>query len=182
MRIALTPFAVKSILGGAYGKALAIFVIAGITDALDGVLARKFGWSTRAGAYLDPIADKVLLVAVYLCLGVGGLLPWWLVAIVLGRDVLILLFSGAVIVFTPHRHFSPSVWGKISTTVQMVTAVTVIASRAIPPPTLVLCANVLVGVTAAATVWSGIHYSWVGRQMLREPRQLSRIDGGPTRG
>lgn len=168
-RAALTPLAVSTILRYDYEQALGVFALAGITDALDGHLARKYGWRTAAGAWLDPVADKVLLVSVYLALGAASGLPRWLVAMVVGRDVLILLASGAIMLATGRRSFQPSLWGKISTIFQMTTAVAVIAGGVFPVSQLRWLAAVLVWVTAASTLWSGAHYGWVGARMLRAP-------------
>lgn len=166
-RLAITPLAVGSILRGNYRQALLIFMVAGITDGLDGMLARKFQQSTPFGAYLDPIADKTLLVAIYLALGASGLVPWWLVKIVFGRDILLLACTGAALLLTKHRDFRPSVWGKISTFMQIVTAVLVIAGRAVGSEALGQLAKILIGVTAVTTVWSGLHYGWRGRRLFR---------------
>ena len=70
-------------------------LFAGFTDAADGYVARKMGDASRIGAYLDPIADKLLLTAIYICFGVAGLTPWWLVYLVVGRDVMILSLAAA---------------------------------------------------------------------------------------
>jgi cardiolipin synthase len=160
VRLVLAPFAVWAIAAGEYRMALALIVAAAATDGLDGIVARRFGSATRLGAYLDPIADKALLSAVYLALGVSGLAPWWLVALVFGRDLLILALAGAALAFTKHRDFPPSVWGKLSTFVQSVVAALLIFSRAFPEAAAP--AAPLVWAAAAATAWSGLHYLWRG--------------------
>jgi cardiolipin synthase len=169
-RLVLTPVISMAILRQAHGQALALLAVAGLTDALDGYLARRFGGSTRLGAYLDPIADKVLLLTVYISLGSAGLIPPWLVMIVVGRDLLILAFAGAALLWTAHRGFDPSVWGKLSTLVQIVTGVVVIASRALASPMLIEWAAMLPAITAITTAWSGLHYAWRAAGMLRPPR------------
>ena len=93
-RILLVPVVVWLIIGGSHGWAFVIFLIAGVTDSIDGFLARHYHWKTELGAYLDPIADKLLLVAIYVTLGLLSHLPAWLVIAVVSRDVLIV---GAVI-------------------------------------------------------------------------------------
>lgn len=157
-RLLLTPFAVRTVLTGQYGAALWIFAIAALTDGLDGLLARRMGCPTRLGAYLDPLADKVLLSGTYVALGLSGLTPWWLVGLIFGRDLLILALAGAALLFTHYREFPPTVWGKLSTAVQILVAVLVIVGRAfpaveLPPAPLVLA-------VAAATAWSGVNYLW----------------------
>lgn len=166
-RLVMTPFVVAAVLGGSYRLALAIFLVAGITDALDGPAARKWHATTRVGAYLDPIADKILLVAVYLSLGIVGLLPVWLVVLILGRDVLLLASVGALLILTPHREFLPSGWGKLSTFAQIATAVTAITAQAIASPMLERWVGILIWGAAAATLWSGLHYAWRARRFFR---------------
>jgi cardiolipin synthase len=171
-RLLAAPFVAACILRQAYGQALALLAAAGATDALDGFLARRCGCSTRLGAWLDPIADKALLVTVYVSLGSAGLVPQWLVMIVVGRDLLILAFAGVAFLTTQYRRFDPSVWGKLSTLVQIVTSVVVIGSRALPWPALTLWAGTLPVITAIVTVWSGLHYAWRAAQTLRGSRRI----------
>ena len=106
IRLLLTPFILEALWKFQFRKALVLVLIAGATDALDGYLARQFGWTTRLGAYLDPIADKLLLVSVYIMLGVDRAIPYWLVWVVLGRDVLILAMVG--IAFARQRSITGS--------------------------------------------------------------------------
>jgi len=98
-RLFLTPFVALDIWDGFYGRAIALFLVAGLTDIADGLLARKMGEATQAGAYLDPIADKILLTAIYLSLGLVHAMPWWIVALVFGRDLLILSMAAYGLLF-----------------------------------------------------------------------------------
>ena len=166
-RLVLAPFVAADIWNGRYGRAIVLFFIAGFTDVIDGLLARRMGESTKAGAYFDPIADKVLLSVIYISLGVAHAMPWWIVGIVFGRDILILAMAAYGLAFTTLRKFPPSVWGKLSTFVQIGAALVVMGGRAgIPvPDRLVLWPLV------AATVWSGVHYAWRGIQMLNAARK-----------
>jgi cardiolipin synthase len=173
-RAGLTPFAVEAILSRRYWLALVIFAAAGITDAIDGVLARKYGLSSRAGAYIDPIADKVLLVSAYLSLGYVELMPLWLVVIVLGRDVLLLGLSGMALLFTRRRSFPPSRWGKLSTFFQILTAGIVIGAEAVGFTVLRHMVQILFVVTAAATIWSGADYLWRGFRMAHSSILVSQ--------
>jgi cardiolipin synthase len=155
-RLVLAPFAVAAILAQDYRRALALFAVAGTTDAIDGPVARWLGSVSRLGAYLDPVADKALLSAGYLALGLAGAVPWWLVGLIFGRDLLILALVGWALLFTKHRDFPPSAAGKVSTIVQVVTGVVVMLDRGfagwpISPQPLFWAA-------AAATVWSGGGY------------------------
>ena len=119
VRIAMTPWVVIALVQGDCLKALWLSCIAGFTDAADGFLARRFGWSTRLGAYLDPIADKFLLTSLYVCFGIARIVPGWVVWLVVGRDILILLLAAGGILFTSRRDFPPTVWGKLSTVIQI---------------------------------------------------------------
>ncbi len=166
-RVLAAPLASALILSQAYGQALALLIAAGATDGLDGVLARRYDCATRFGAYLDPIADKILLVTVYISLGFARLVPTWLVAIVVGRDLFILLIAGLALLVTAQRRFDPSVWGKLSTFVQIATGVEVIAAQATGFSPLLMWAGILQTITAITTAWSGLHYAWRAALALR---------------
>jgi cardiolipin synthase len=167
LRLGLAPYVAGTILQERYLLAVTIFFIAGLTDIIDGGLARRYGWATPAGAYLDPIADKVLLSTVYICLAMRRSIPWWFVAILFGRDLLILAASGAALLFTGVRRFPPSVWGKFSTFLQLLTAGAWMVRNAFPLFAFDSIARGLIWPTAAATVWSGLHYGWRGMRILR---------------
>lgn len=160
-RIALTPFVVLSILAGNCRRALLLCAVAGCSDGLDGFLARRFDWKSRLGAYLDPIADKLLLTSVYVSLGLAAMVPWWVVWLVVGRDVFILSMVVLAFAFTRYRDFPPSIAGKISTAIQIVAALWVLATcdRAAP---------LVVWTIAAVTTCSGIDYGVRGAFMLRK--------------
>jgi cardiolipin synthase len=162
VRLILTPVLVVAILHRQWKPAFWIGIAAGITDVLDGYAARLLKLSSRVGAYLDPLADKLLLSACYLALGIAHTLPWWMVALVFGRDIFILGMAAYGYLFTIVREFPPSVWGKLSTFVQIVTAMVLIGGRAgfDPPAAPFLWAMV------ATTAWSGIHYGWKGWSIL----------------
>ena len=162
-RLVLAPFIASDILHGHYGRAIILLFAAGFTDVIDGFLARRFEISTRVGAYFDPIADKILLSVIYVALGLAGAMPWWMVAVVFGRDLLILAMAGYGLLFTSLRKFPPSVWGKISTFFQIAAALVVMGARAgIPAPVTLALSLMLV-----ATVVSGLHYIWRGIVMLQ---------------
>ncbi|NJB66640.1 cardiolipin synthase [Desulfobaculum xiamenense] len=120
-RILLTPGFVMSFIGGQVDMALALFTLAGVTDAADGLLARVLHQRTRLGAMLDPLADKVLISSAFLCLGISGWVPAWLVVMVISRDLIIvgglalLTFWGVDI----RREIHPSWLSKFNTTGQI---------------------------------------------------------------
>jgi len=177
LRFPLAPWVAVSILRGSYRQALVLLAVAGITDGLDGYAARRLGAASRLGAWLDPVADKALLVTVYISLGVAGLIPSWLVWMVVGRDVLILSFAGVTLLARKTSRFEPSVWGKLSTLVQIVTGVAVIAARVVPSAVLTWWSEVLPVVAAITTGWSGIHYAWLA---LPGQNPASRRDHVPS--
>jgi cardiolipin synthase len=158
-RVALTPFIIQDILEARPGRALTLFLVAAITDAIDGWLARISDSGTQFGAYLDPIADKVLMSGIFLALGAAQFVPWWFVAIVLGRDLYLLIAVAAMLALTKVRKFPPSRWGKLSTFVQIATAVTWMTRNLLPGPLLDALASAMLWVCAAFTLWSGLHYT-----------------------
>ena len=120
LRLSFIPFIVSSILEGHYQVALTLFVLAGISDALDGVLARSLGQRTKLGEYLDPIADKLLISTLFLVLSATHRIPWRVTVIVFSRDIIILVVCTLVYATTSLRDFSPSIFGKANTVVQIV--------------------------------------------------------------
>jgi cardiolipin synthase len=166
-RLLLAPAIACAILKGRAFAALSLFAVAAATDLIDGYLARHFGATTAAGAFLDPIADKLLLAGVYLALALAGSIPWWLVCVIFGRDLLILAASAVALLATKLRAFPPSVWGKASTFFQILTAVACMGRNAFGWPLLAALSAVLIWPTLALTVWSGVHYGWRGVRLLR---------------
>jgi cardiolipin synthase len=166
-RLVLTPFVVIAILDGRHLLAAELFAVAAFTDLLDGAAARRLRLATQTGAYFDPIADKCLLSGVYLALALAGIVPRWLVVIIFGRDLLILAGVGTVMLFTSVRGFPPSVWGKASTFVQILTAVAWMARNALQLPWLNAVASFLIWPCAAFTIGSGLHYVGRGIQIAR---------------
>ena len=134
--------------------ALLVMFFAGVTDALDGFLARRWKVPSRIGEVLDPIADKALLSGAFAALWLAGAIDGWLTAIVFGRDVLILAGAGGALLLSKRlRRFPPSVWGKLSTIVQM--ALVVIVTAGLEP-----LFGLAKWATAALTLGSFVHYAW----------------------
>jgi cardiolipin synthase len=168
-RLCIVPVVLIAVVHGRYGIALAWMAVAGISDAFDGMLARQLRVESRVGAYLDPIADKCLLSGVYFALAYAGAMPWWLTGIVFGRDALMLLAIAVAFLITNIRDFPPSVWGKVSTAIQIVTALAALLAGFLELGVWTRSVNlVFFVITAAATAWSGVHYLWVGVRMLRQ--------------
>lgn len=158
-RIALAPAFVLVLNDSDYKLALAIFVIAGLSDGLDGFIAKRFHYQSRFGAILDPAADKILLVSAYVMLTVLDQLPFWLVIVVVFRDLLIV---GGYVVYTSMYgpvHMRPSWISKLNTFMQIALVVTVLSERAVDI-TYPYVGATLVYVVFATTVVSGGHYLW----------------------
>jgi len=119
-RLALAPYLFLLMFRHQYRTIIPLFILIGITDVADGFFARHYGASSRLGAYLDPLADKILLSGTFLVLALTGAIETWLAAVVLGRDVLILATAAVLYLTTARRNFPPSPWGKASTFVQVV--------------------------------------------------------------
>ena len=166
-RLLLAPFIFAAIVRGRHDTALILFVMAGLTDGLDGLLARRIHQATPLGAYLDPVADKVLLSGVYISLAIAHIIPSWLVVLIFGRDIFLLATSGIALAFTAYREFRPSVWGKASTFVQIACATAWMTQDALRLPPLHTLTQALVWPVAAITIWSGLHYSWRGFRFLK---------------
>ena len=167
LRLVLVPFIIKDIIDGLHFRALTLFFIAAVTDVIDGALARSASGTTQTGAYLDPIADKCLMSGVFLALGAAEIVPWWFVGIVFGRDLLILTGVLAVVALTKVRKFPPSRWGKLSTFVQIVTAICWMTRNAWPGPVLHAISSAMLWVCAACTAASGLDYTWRGMHLVR---------------
>jgi cardiolipin synthase len=155
-RLLAAPYILYLLWTGEYGTALVWFSIASATDVLDGFLARRFQAGSRLGALLDPVADKVLLSGSFLTLGLKHAIPFWLMAIVLGRDLMILSFAIAALARKTRGDFPPSVWGKASTAAQIAFVLFAVGHEANLTPLIV--ATVLGWIAATLTVWSGIDY------------------------
>jgi cardiolipin synthase (CMP-forming) len=160
VRIALIWPIVAALNAGAMPLALALFVAAAVSDGLDGYLAKRFSWTSELGKFLDPMADKLLLITVFVASAWLGLVPWWLAAAVVARDVMIGL--GALIFrlwFGPLRG-RPTVLSKINTGLQLMYVMLVMLNAASgAPPREIL--DAVAALTLATTVVSGLHY--VGR-------------------
>ena len=130
LRIVLIPAFVLLVVYGRLGVALLVFITAGITDALDGLIARRAGQRTSLGAWLDPMADKLLLVTTFIVLTVPTIpltnhLPLWLTVVVISRDIVIIGVVAIVNLAVGPRTFKPSLYGKATTAVFILTAVAV---------------------------------------------------------
>ena len=173
LRILLIPAFVLLVLYGYLGAALATFGIAGLTDALDGLIARKAGQRTSLGAWLDPMADKLLLVTTFIILTLPAIplanhLPVWLTILVISRDIVIVGVVAVVNLAVGPRTFRPSFWGKMATATFIVTSVVVMFYNWRRQPSLVV--DVFVWLSLALTVVSSAHYFVTLRRLINEPQ------------
>ncbi len=160
LRILLVVPIVVVMLQGRFGLALLLFFVAGFSDGLDGFLAKRFGWTSRLGGVLDPLADKALLISTVLTLGGLGLLPVWLVAAIILRDLVIL--AGAITYHLVIEQFeaAPTRLSKLNTLMQILLVLVVVAHHGVWPLPAAL-QQALVWLTLLTTVSSGVHYVWV---------------------
>jgi len=172
LRLVLVPFIWKLLWDREYERALALGAIASISDAVDGWVARKFSATSKIGAYMDPVADKLMLSGAYLIFGLDRVVPAYLTWIVLGRDVLILLFAAGVYLFTKIRDFPPSRWGKLSTLIQILTALIILVNHGSIIFDLITykLERWMTWLCSAMTVWSAIHYLWLAIERLMADR------------
>jgi cardiolipin synthase (CMP-forming) len=120
LRLFFIPFFIMAIHYERYNWALLILIVAGFSDALDGLLARGLNQKTPLGAYLDPFADKLMLSSSYFVLALHGKIPWWLTIMVLGRDILLLAASAVIIITVGYMSLPPSIYGKATTFFEIV--------------------------------------------------------------
>ncbi len=169
LRIVFIPVFIILLSYGRTGAALAVFVLAGLTDALDGIIARRFGQKTSLGSVLDPLADKLLMVTSIVILslpqmGFPNVLPRWLTILLISRDVLMMLVALVIVLMVGWRLFKPSIYGKASTLLQVITLLAVLYCnwREQVVPEL----NILYFATGGLTAFSGLHYLITGRDRV----------------
>lgn len=168
LRILLTPAVGFFVARDDMRGALPLLSVAALSDAADGFLARRWQAASPLGAWLDPVADKLLAATVFAGLAFAGRLPWWLAGLVLGRDLLILAFAAWAMSRKRMRRFPPSVWGKLSTVLQFSLGIACLLDAAAPAFWTGTAVRWLVPAVAAGTVWSGFHYGWLASRLLRE--------------
>jgi cardiolipin synthase len=177
LRLALTPFFVLAILSRDHLLALGLFTAAGISDVLDGLVARLLSMPSRLGTYLDPIADKLLLVTAYVVLTLpmpGSVtIPLWLTVLALSRDFLIVLVALLLYLGADVVEFPPSLWGKATTFIHVVTLALVLIANVTPVAEHVLLTCFYLALTL--TVISGVDY------IRRVAKRLEAIHDGQRR-
>jgi cardiolipin synthase len=166
IRILIIPLFVILLISKSFHGALITFVIAGITDALDGFLARIWHQRTDLGSYLDPIADKLLLASAFITLAIMGIVPYWLTVIVMSRDILIAIGFWVMTMMDHKPTIKPRYTSKVTTVFQILTIIWALFSAlhwgfgSLFP--------ILIRLTAFFTILSGIHYIYIGNKLLAE--------------
>lgn len=171
LRLFIIPFLIIEILDGHYRRAFALFVLAGISDALDGLLARWLSQRTTLGLYLDPIADKLLLSTLFVVFTHVGLMPRYVTVLVFSRDLGILLIATLLFATGTLRNFHPSVLGKVNTVVQIMGLTAVLWAKLYPLADVTRVRDGLVQAIAFLAPISAAQYAWI---------VIRRVNGPPT--
>jgi len=168
LRLFIIPFLVIEILDGHYSIAFALFMLAGVSDGLDGLLARWLSQRTTLGLYLDPIADKLLLSTLFIVLTHVGLIPRYVTVLVFSRDLGILLIATLLFATGTLRNFRPSRFGKLNTLLQIVTLVVVLFAKIAPGSETASARSLLVKAIAILAPLSAAEYAWIIVRRLNE--------------
>ncbi|HJQ98097.1 MAG TPA: CDP-alcohol phosphatidyltransferase family protein [Candidatus Polarisedimenticolaceae bacterium] len=176
LRLVAVPFFILTVLDARFGVALAIFIAAGVTDLLDGLIARVFKQRTALGAYLDPAADKLLLTAGFVLLTkypnllqtipMANRIPMFLTILVISRDVLIVVIAWMLHLAYGKTRFKPTIWGKITTGTELVTIGIVLLCNHLQREALMV--QVAIAATLTMVLVSGFHYLWQTVRVVRE--------------
>jgi cardiolipin synthase len=176
LRLALVPAFALLTLYGHLGWALVVFAVAGITDALDGLVARVTNQRTAVGAWLDPMADKFLLLTTFIVLSLPGIgltnrLPLWLTVLIISRDVVIVFTVAVITLALGPRTFKPSIYGKIATATYIVTSIVVMLFNYLKQTSVLV--DIGIYASLVLTLVSGAHYVVHVRRILNEPPRPS---------
>jgi len=186
-RMVLIPVFVTLVFYQRFLMALAAFVVAGITDGLDGLLARRFDQRSQLGTVLDPIADKLMLVTAFVVLSMRSVfpqplpnhlpIPFWVTIAVISRDVFIVVGAAAINIMTGFRGFRPSWLGKVNTTVQIIAIAVIMFAASVPYGTGYYLPTLYATVFTLALL-SGAHYVFFASKLLNEDRNPSPEGAG----
>ena len=167
LRLCIIPFLVTAVLDGRYRTAFALFILAGISDGLDGLLARILHQRTRLGEYLDPVADKLLLSTLFLGLMHQGLISRRVTILVFSRDVGIVVVGALLFATTGARDFRPSIFGKANTFAQIAAVFFVLLLEVHNAPWIAISRRFFLRATFTFTIVSALHYVLLVGQRLR---------------
>ncbi|HVQ39933.1 MAG TPA: CDP-alcohol phosphatidyltransferase family protein [Pyrinomonadaceae bacterium] len=188
-RMVLIPVFVTLLFYQRFELALVVFVVAGVTDGLDGLLARRFDQQTQLGTILDPIADKLMMVSAFIVLSMRSIfpqpipshlpVPFWVTIAVISRDVFIIVGAAAINITTGFRGFRPSWLGKLNTTVQIIGITTIMFAASVPYYTGYYLPTVYAAVFAFA-LFSGLHYVFYVSRLMNDDRKPSTSTETPS--
>jgi cardiolipin synthase len=166
LRMIFLPFIVINLVKHDFKWALALFILAGMSDGLDGLLARTLHQQTLLGQYLDPIADKLLMSGMFLVLSIERLIPWKYTVVVFSRDVSILLISGVLFMIAGLRDFRPSLFGKANTFAQVAAIFFVLLLLIEPVRWVWIARTTFLRATFIFTIVSAVHYAFLVQHRL----------------
>ena len=167
MRLVFVPFIVICALDNHWGAALTLFVLAGISDGLDGWLARRLHQRTVLGQYLDPVADKLLLSGLFLVLSMVHRIPWRYTVLVFSRDICIVATAALLYIVSGLRDFRPSFFGKANTGAQVTALFFVLVAQVVPHFWVIWTQHVLLQIVFVLTLLSGLHYIVLTGQRMK---------------
>ncbi|HEV2854300.1 MAG TPA: CDP-alcohol phosphatidyltransferase family protein [Thermoanaerobaculia bacterium] len=179
LRMGLIPLFIITLVNGDPRKALLVFVVAGVTDALDGFIARFWRQQSLLGSYLDPLADKLLLMSAYVVLAIPGLshgapIPLWVTILVIARDVLLVAVALVLYLAVGIRRFPPTILSKINTVFQVVAVVLVLLAGTLPEAHFLdLASETALYLVAGLTLASGLDYVYRTSKMEKPPSAKS---------
>ncbi len=168
LRMIFLPFIVINLVKHDFKWALALFVLAGFSDGLDGLLARTLHQQTLLGQYLDPIADKLLMSTMFLVLSIERMIPWKYTVVVFSRDISILLISGVLFMIAGLRDFRPSIFGKANTFAQVAAIFFVLLLLVEPVRWVWIARTTFLNATFFFTIISAVHYAFLVQHRLHE--------------
>lgn len=168
LRLVFVPLVIMTVLDYEFKWALGLFVTAGVSDALDGLLARWLHQRSTIGEYLDPIADKLLLSSLFLVLSFRQLIPWRFTVIVFSRDICILVLCALIYMVTPLRDFRPSIFGKLNTVAQVAALFFVLLNEVVERTWVAQAKEYLLWAVFGLTCFSALHYLWLVSQRLHQ--------------
>jgi cardiolipin synthase (CMP-forming) len=177
LRLIFIPFVIIAVFDGNWGWALGLLVAAGLSDALDGLLARALHQQTMLGQYLDPIADKLLLSSLFLVLSFVKKIPWKYAVVVFSRDLCLVATSVVLHAVVGFRDFRPSIFGKLNTACQIATVFFVVLSQVVEARWLTMLVKFLLYATFALATISGVHYVLLTGQRLRKIQHKPGVSG-----
>ncbi len=180
LRLIFIPFVIITVLDGNWPWALGLLIAAGLSDALDGLVARALHQQTLLGQYLDPIADKLLLSSLFLVLSVAKKIPWKYTVLVFSRDVCIVATAVVLYATVGFRDFRPSVFGKINTVCQISAVFFVVLAQVTSLPLVLVLGRFFLYATFTFTLISGVHYVLLMGHRLREQPKAAASAGNSS--